>query len=73
MTAMFATFWQHVRNISLEEKSRCKVLFLSHACKLNQQKQRDNVSKIAAKIFLSNKYDLFPICLLLTNHKHFTL
>ena len=28
-----------------------------------------NVSKIAEYIFPSNNYDLFSVCLLLTNHK----
>ena len=42
---------------------------LSHSSKLNQQKQWDIVSKRAANIYPSNKYDFFPIILLLTYHK----
>ena len=44
-------------------------IFQSHTCKLNPIKQRDNVSKIAANIFPSNRYDCFPLCLLLTNYE----
>ena len=43
--------------------------FLSHTSKPNQQKQRDVVSKSAANVYLSNKYDFFPVILLLTNHE----
>ena len=43
--------------------------FLSHTSKPNQQKQRDVVSKCTVNIYLSNKYDFFPIILLLTNHE----
>ena len=43
--------------------------FLSHTSRLNQQKQRDAVLKSAAKIYPSNKYNLFPISLLLTNYE----
>ena len=43
--------------------------FLSHTSKLNQQKQWDVVSKIAANIYPTDKYDIFPIILLLTNHE----
>ena len=45
------------------------VFFLSHNSKFNQQKQRDVVSKGAAKIYPSNKYGVFPVILLLTNHE----
>ena len=38
--------------------------FLSHTSKPNQQKQKDVVSKSAANIYPSNKYD-FPMILLL--------
>ena len=51
------------------ENKKCKVLFLSHTCKLNRQKQRDVVSRSAADIYPSNKYDFFPACLFLTNHE----
>ena len=43
--------------------------FQSHTSKINQQKQRDVASKSAAKIYPSNKYDLFPVISLLTNHE----
>ena len=43
--------------------------FLSHNSKMNQQKQCDVISNITANIYLSNKYEFFPICLLLTNHE----
>ena len=36
---------------------------------LRQQKQQDVVSKSAANIYLSNKYDFFPVCLLLADHE----
>ena len=49
------------------ENTRC--FFLSHNSKVNQQKQRDVVSKSAAKIYPSNKYGVFPVILLLTNHE----
>ena len=39
--------------------------FLIHTSKLNQQKQRDVVSKCAAKKYPSNKYDLFPTLLII--------
>ena len=35
-------------------------LFLSHTSKLNQQKQLDVVSKSTAKMYSSNKYNIFP-------------
>ena len=55
---------------SSEKKMReYKVFFLSHNSKFNQQKQRDVVSNSAAKIYLSNKYGVFPVILLLTNHE----
>ena len=43
--------------------------FLSHTSKLDQQKQLDVVLKITAKIYPSNKYNIFPVILLLTNHE----
>ena len=43
--------------------------FLSHTSKPNQQRQRDAVPKSAANIYPSNKYDFFPVILLLTNHE----
>ena len=62
------------------------IFFLSNTCKQNSQKQWDVVSKnaanicpvnlisnVAADIFPSNKYDLFSVGLLLTNHEQFTL
>ena len=59
-----------MRENSIEKKTECKVLFfLIHTSKLNQQRQRDVVSKSAAKIYPSNKYDLVPTPLLLTNHE----
>ena len=53
----------------IEKKPKLQGLFLSHTSKPNQQKQRDVVSKRAAKIYPSNKYDNFPVILLLTNHE----
>ena len=49
------------------ENTRC--YFLSHNSKFNQQMQRDVVSNSAAKIYPSNKYGVFPVILLLTNHE----
>ena len=43
--------------------------FLSNTSKLNQQKQLNVVSKKGTNIYPSNKYDFFPVILLLTNHK----
>ena len=60
------------RNISLRKKKQRQnagYFFLSHACKLNQQKQSDFVLNSAANIYPSNKYDIFLMCLLLTNHE----
>ena len=42
--------------------------FLSHTSKLNQQKQWDIVSNSTAKMYPSNKYNIFLV-LLLTNHE----
>ena len=36
------------------------IFFLSHTSKLNQQKQLDVVSKSTAKLYSSNKYNIFP-------------
>ena len=76
MTSIYYHFWSlkvgtlHVRKIPVKKKcenTRC--FFLSHNSKFNQQKQRDVVSKSAAKIYPSNKYGVFPVILLLTNHE----
>ena len=53
----------HFKNTKLQGP-----FFLSHTSKPNQQKLRDVVSKSAANIYSSNKYDFFPVILLLTNH-----
>ena len=51
---------------TLEENStekkylNARSFFLSHTSKRNQQKQWDVVSKITAKIYPSNKYNIFP-------------
>ena len=44
----------------IEKISKCKVLFLSHTRKLNQQKQHNVVSKSTENIYPSNRYDFFP-------------
>ena len=51
------------------QQKTARSFFLSHTGNLNQQKQRDVVSKSSAHIYPSNKYDFFPVNLLLTNHK----
>ena len=43
--------------------------FLCHTSKINQRQQWYVVSKSAANIYPSNKYDFFPVTLLLTNHE----
>ena len=54
----------------LEKYQNARSFFLSHTSQLiNQQKQWDVVSKSAADISTSNKYDFFRICLLLTNNE----
>ena len=45
---------------STEKKQNARSFFLSHTSKLNQQKQWDVVSKSTAKIYPSNKYNIFP-------------
>ena len=50
-------------------KINARSFFLSHIRKLNQQKQRDFVPKSTAKIYPSNKYNIFPVNLLLINHE----
>ena len=46
----------------IETKSKTAMsFFLSHTSKPTQQKQRDVVSKSAANIYPSNRYDLFPV------------
>ena len=44
----------------IEKIPNCKVPFLSHTSIPNEQKQRYDVSKSAANIYPSNKYDFFP-------------
>ena len=45
--------------IFIEKKHQnARSFFPSHTSKLNQQKQWDVVSKCAAKIYLSNKYNI---------------
>ena len=55
----------------IENISKCRVLFLSYTCKLNQQKQWYVVSKVQ-QIYTRLIYMMFTECLLLTNHEHFT-
>ena len=45
-------YWKKYQN--------ARSFFLSHTSKLNQQKKRDVVSKSTAKIYPSNKYNIFP-------------
>ena len=45
---------------STEKNTRMQGPFLSHTSKLNQQNQWDVVSKSTAKIYPSNKYNVFP-------------
>ena len=59
----------HWRKVSLKKYQNARSFSLSQTSNLYQQKQFDVVSKNAANIYPSNKYDLFPICLLLTNHE----
>ena len=59
----------HWRKVSLKKYQNAMSFSLSHTSNLYQQKKFDVVSKNAANIYPSNKYDLFPICLLLTNHE----
>ena len=49
---------------STEKKQNARSFFLSHNSKLNQQKQWDVVSKSTAKIYPSNKYNIFPSCII---------
>ena len=44
----------------IEKYQNASSFFLSHICILNQQKQREVISKNAVNIFPSNKYDFFP-------------
>ena len=43
-----------------KKKQNASSFFLDHTSKLNQQKQWDVVLKSKAKIYPSNKYNLFP-------------
>ena len=75
MTSMYYHLWSlkvgtlHVRKIPVKKYENTTCFLLSHNSKFNQQKQRDVVSKSAAKIYPSNKYGVFPVILLLTNHE----
>ena len=57
-----------MRGIFHRKTTTARSFFLSHTSKPNQQKQRAVVSKSAANIYPSNKYDFFRVILLLTNH-----
>ena len=46
--------------IFIEKYQNARSFFLSHTSKLNQQKQWDDVSNSTAKIYPSNKYNIFP-------------
>ena len=47
-------------NFHWKKYQNARSSFLSHTSKLNQQKQWDAVSKSTAKIYPSNKYNIFP-------------
>ena len=71
----FTTFWPlkvgtlHERKISLKKLSKCKVHFLNHTSKIINKRSEILFKKSATNIYPSNKYDFFPIILLLTNYK----
>ena len=50
----------HERKILLNKKQNARSFYLCHTSKLYQQKQWDVVSKSTAKIYPSNKYNIFP-------------
>ena len=67
VTAMFYHFLapedgHHTCEENSTEKKiqNARSFFLSHTSKVNQQKQWDVVSKSTAKIYPSNKYNIFP-------------
>ena len=47
-------------NFHWKKYQNARSFFLSHTSKLNQQKQWEVVSKNTAKIYPSNKYNIFP-------------
>ena len=47
-------------NFHWKKYQNARSFFLSHTSKLNQQKQWEAVSKSTAKIYPSNKYNIFP-------------
>ena len=47
-------------NFHWKKYQNARSFFLSHTSKLNQQKQWEVVSKSTAKIYPSNKYNIFP-------------
>ena len=47
-------------NFHWEKYQNARSFFLSHTSKLNQQKQWNVASKSTAKIYPSNKYNIFP-------------